>query len=134
MKRKRNSIYFIKAGEFCKIGYSQNPKKRLTNIRVSCPYDAILHFEFELPQFYANRRAKNIERMLHELFKDKYFRGEWFRLDEQDIDKAKKWFEKELQDEMKNSISIIRHCAYRRRKKAKEKTKLEFEKAFEVEE
>lgn len=82
-KKLSGWIYIITTDEFypvCKIGYSlRPPRSRLQGIQVSLPFDAYILHEFKVDE------AKKTESRLHETFKSKNLRGEWFRLEEGDF-------------------------------------------------
>lgn len=68
-----------------KIGVAKNPHHRLSELQVSCPFDLVI--------FYKRGRVKreqafNYERSLHALFRDKHQRGEWFRLEQADLQRV----------------------------------------------
>jgi hypothetical protein len=67
-------IYFLRAGDFIKIGQSIKWRRRLSNICVASPLDVVpLHVEMAEP---------SRERRLHERFKNLHHRGEWFRAEQ----------------------------------------------------
>lgn len=68
-----------------KIGIAKNPHRRLAAIQTSCPFDLVI--------FYKRRRVRrelavNEERFFHAFFRDKHCRGEWFRLDQADLQRV----------------------------------------------
>jgi hypothetical protein len=86
-KRFPNSCIYIiriKNTNYYKIGVSQNYKRRLRDIESSMP------FTIELITIKKVKDAYNIETTLHDTFKQKYIKSEWFNLNELDIKKAKK--------------------------------------------
>lgn len=70
----RGVIYFIRCGDFVKIGYAKNPKQRLAALQVGNPHDLELIGTLPL--------APGRELMLHHLLQDHHHRGEWFRWNE----------------------------------------------------
>ena len=64
-------IYFIRGGDFLKIGYSINPLSRLSSIQTACP------FELELLAHFPGTLQDEIAIM--SLFARYHIRGEWFR-------------------------------------------------------
>lgn len=74
-------VYVISArnSNFYKIGYAKNFNQRLSNIQSGCPYDLHLTHCSHAPNY------KEVEKYLHEYFKDNNVRGEWFSFDEDDI-------------------------------------------------
>lgn len=78
-KKVSDGIYIMKCNEFYKIGMSSDIKKRLNSIQSSNPYPVSLEF---------NKKTSNslsIEKQLHEIYKHKNIRGEWFKLVDNDI-------------------------------------------------
>lgn len=63
-----------------KVGFSKNPQLRAVAHQGSLPFDAVICIGYFVP----NMRQE--EAALHEAFKAKRMRGEWFRLEEADID------------------------------------------------
>jgi len=88
-KRKNNGCGYIYIMKLCKtkyfkIGYSINVSTRLSQIRTSCcPFDVDLIFK----KYFTN--ASDVESALHESFKHKRFKKEWFTLSKDDIKKIK---------------------------------------------
>lgn len=74
-------VYLIKATDsnYCKIGISINPKRRLYTIDQTVPFDV------ELIHTMPVRSMKQCEDSWHYIFKKKRMKGEWFILDEDDI-------------------------------------------------
>lgn len=68
---KNMSVYFVKCGNFVKVGASHNPKKRLKTISVFNPYDV------ELLKVDTSKTEKE----WHDLLKEYHHKGEWFRYD-----------------------------------------------------
>lgn len=71
-------IYLMKnlRNRHVKIGYSQDPKHRETTLQSQEP-------EIELIHFWPGNLKK--ERLLHEKYKDRRLRGEWFKLSTRDV-------------------------------------------------
>lgn len=63
-------IYFMRAGEFVKIGRSKQWKLRMREMQTGSPYTIV-------PLLVIVADAKT-ERELHRRFKADHFRGEWF--------------------------------------------------------
>jgi Meiotically up-regulated gene 113 len=67
---------------FFKIGIAKNPHRRLTDLQVSCPFDLVVFYK----RRYATRElAFREESRLHGFFRKKHRRGEWFQLDQTDM-------------------------------------------------
>lgn len=64
-------VYFLRCGDFVKIGYSENPKRRLLHLQTATPYD------FEL--IGAHKGSREQEQYLHKTFAHLRHRHEWFR-------------------------------------------------------
>ena len=78
------TVYVIKSkSNTYKIGFSANPKKRLMAIRSS-------NCDVRMISIY-NGTIKD-ERALHEMFKSKRIRGEWFILDNEDLSIIDRYF------------------------------------------
>lgn len=78
IKNIETYIYIISdlQNKIHKIGQSKNPKKRLQSIKTSNPY-------VQLHQAWKGVFAEEAE--LHQAFKNKNIKGEWFALDDNDI-------------------------------------------------
>jgi len=79
MNDEKGYVYFIADdsanAEYVKIGFSKNPKKRLSDLQVANPKELVLIGMIELDQVG--------EKMIHKYLKentDAYVRGEWFKL------------------------------------------------------
>jgi hypothetical protein len=70
MKAKAGKIYFIRCGEFVKIGFATDVPTRFSGIKTSTPH------ELELLGTVPGDRST--ERAFHERFKRHHHRGEWF--------------------------------------------------------
>lgn len=82
-KKQQTNIYVMKdnhTGHY-KIGRSKNPVKReATLLSQKSSIELLFFFEGTINQ----------EKMLHEIFQDKWVRGEWFELTEEDLQSIKK--------------------------------------------
>ena len=67
-------IYFLKANDRIKIGYSHDPSDRIPSIQTSSPYELEVLLIIETNQ--------DEERELHARFRDLRRSGEWFQFDE----------------------------------------------------
>jgi hypothetical protein len=63
-------VYFLKSGDFVKIGVTANLEQRMRDHAISNPNIELM---FTIPFDERNEKA------LHELFKDRRHKGEWFR-------------------------------------------------------
>ena len=72
----KNKLYFIKSGNYVKIGYTRSIKDRLNQLQSGNPNELKLIFLLD--------DAKDLEIPLHKFFKgkNKHQRGEWFIYDE----------------------------------------------------
>ena len=66
----RSVVYFIRDGEFVKIGYSDNPKRRMSDLQMANPRK--LEFLGSFPGGEAD------EQRLHMVFEQFHIRNEWF--------------------------------------------------------
>jgi len=65
-------IYFLRAGEFVKIGQSSRWKSRMATMQTGSPYTIVpLLVLIDEP---------GLERKLHKRFRADHFRGEWFHM------------------------------------------------------
>lgn len=77
-KKKPNGYLYvlnIENTSHYKIGVSSNPKRRISDIRSSCPYNIDILFL----EFYSH--VYELEGMIHEELKNNEMRHEWFDLD-----------------------------------------------------
>jgi len=76
---KKCYIYFIRCGKPggpIKIGMSHNVERRLLSLQTSNPYKLTLIVKI---QFDSKKQTEKIEKWLHNRFKRKHLRGEWFK-------------------------------------------------------
>lgn len=73
-------IYLIRLLDWYKIGRSKDVSKRLTTMSIKLPFDLDLIHTFPAEDMYEG------EFHLHMRFADKRGRGEWFRLDDSDVE------------------------------------------------
>lgn len=71
--------YVIKTDAYYKIGCTTNIAQRIQSLKNGCPTEITLLFTID----------KNVETELHRMFASKRIRGEWFALDDNDIDSIK---------------------------------------------
>lgn len=83
LSEKNGFIYLMvdNRNGYIKIGYSKNPKKREKTLQSEVPDITMI--------FAKNNCSIMDERKLHDLFKDFRIRGEWFKLNKNDINKIK---------------------------------------------
>lgn len=72
-------IYVLKVGDMYKIGKSVSPRGRIGTLKTACP------FEIEVFAVYKTIDLHRTEKMLHDVFSEKRIRGEWFKLDKEDL-------------------------------------------------
>ena len=72
-------VFKLKGYDYYKIGITINVKKRLKDI------DRINPFGVEYIKSYETLYDKGVEGNLHNHFKDKWIKGEWFELTEDDV-------------------------------------------------
>ncbi len=83
-KRKDKCFVYLMidtTNNYHKIGISNKPKYREKTLQSEKPTIEMLAFK----EFPSRVIAKSIEKALHETFRHKNIRGEWFDLDESDI-------------------------------------------------
>jgi len=66
-------VYFAQSGDFIKIGWSRDPKRRVAQLGTACPLPIALRLIVS--------GSKEDERHFHALFVHLRERGEWFRAD-----------------------------------------------------
>lgn len=70
-------VYLLGCGDYYKIGYSKNIQSRVSSIRTSNPFQVDLLATYECK----DGRYLNLEKRLHEKFKDSKHKLEWFKKD-----------------------------------------------------
>jgi hypothetical protein len=70
-------VYLLGCGDYYKIGYSKNIQSRLSSIRTSNPFQVDLLATYEC----TDGRYSDLEKLLHEKFKDSKHKLEWFNKD-----------------------------------------------------
>lgn len=63
-----------------KVGMGRNPDVRVQAHQTSLPFDAVICIAYYAPSMRQEESA------LHQAFQDKRVRGEWFRLNDEDLD------------------------------------------------
>jgi len=80
-KRPRAYIYVIAAGnDVYKIGYAIDPSSRLLEIQIGSPVELRIVMSFQV------KNGPQVESDLHNYFRIKHVRGEWFRLNSDDLE------------------------------------------------
>lgn len=74
-------IYIIYSEYGCKIGYTKSPLERIEQIKQGLPSQKCFFVGL-----YQNEKALIYEKRLHRIFKAQRIGGEWFILDDEDID------------------------------------------------
>lgn len=82
LHRKHKYLYVVQTGDYFKIGVASDMDSRLTTLQVGSPFDIKIRFADR------HRNAKELERALKDYYtnKGKHLRGEWFKLEETDLD------------------------------------------------
>lgn len=81
--RSKKSVYLFKANDCYKIGIASSIEKRIAALQTGNPYKVACIFHAYHPN------AHSIESSLHMVFKHKKAHGEWFLLNEEDIEFCK---------------------------------------------
>ncbi len=68
--KSRTFVYFVRSGEFIKIGQSKTWKARVMNMQVGSPHTIIV--------LLVLMADTGLEARLHTQFRNDHFRGEWF--------------------------------------------------------
>jgi hypothetical protein len=66
-----DDLYFIRAGDFVKIGRARDVRQRASAIRCACP--------LEIEEIIIHQGRGDEERLLHRSFRGDHVRGEWFK-------------------------------------------------------
>lgn len=79
-RRTNGFIYILQAGPYFKIGIAQNVDARIKQLATLPPFDLVLVHTIETEDMYS------LESGLHSRFEAKRKNGEWFELDEEDVE------------------------------------------------
>lgn len=81
-------VYALSSDDFkyIKVGITISPKQRFLNIQSGCPFVLSLWLAIRTPN------AKQIEQFLHNKLTPFNLRGEWFSLDDQNLDELMSFF------------------------------------------
>ncbi len=82
----RNCIYFVECNGVFKIGTTSDIKSRLSTMQTSNPAPIRLVHTIPIPILYNHGE---VEKALHTIFENAYVRGEWYSINEQDIERIK---------------------------------------------
>jgi hypothetical protein len=88
------SIYLVKCNDFYKIGITYNVETRISCLGVGNPYPLELIYSKKL------HTAEQVESFLHNKYKEKNIKGEWFLLNEVDIEEIKNFVETSWENEL----------------------------------
>ena len=89
-REKRECVYLFRMGNAYKIGRTRDLEKRMSELDTpKLPYEIELVYVIYLNDF---ETGAAIEARLHQRFRDKRLRGEWFNLSPDDIDQLKAEF------------------------------------------
>jgi Meiotically up-regulated gene 113 len=78
-------VYLVKCGEYYKIGRSSNIDRRMEQLAIQLPHKP------EVIHVIATATPPELEQFFHRNFSDKRLNGEWFSLDEHDLQKFAHW-------------------------------------------
>lgn len=85
LDRKRQRTKYVKIGRT-----KRKPKERLQDLQTGCPFELQLRMYMVLTL----HESKVFEKFIHDhFFNDKYVRGEWYELTEDDIQYLIQWLE-----------------------------------------
>ena len=98
---KNGYIYLIHSKHGTKIGRSKRPINRISQLQTQMP------FRFKYAENTLVKDYCKIETLLHKVFANKRLNGEWFNLEEEDINKARdilKGYDYSFDLSIKNSL------------------------------
>lgn len=73
------SVYFVKGGDYVKIGKAKDVEQRVRDLQVASPKKLKILYVIQVPESRVNEE----ERRHHEKFKHLKASGEWFRYDDE---------------------------------------------------
>lgn len=80
-KRYWGYVYLMRINdEYCKIGYARDVRERAAALQTGTPY------KIETLHMIASHYAPRLEALIQNNFAEKWITGEWFNLDQSDID------------------------------------------------
>jgi hypothetical protein len=82
-KANRGNVYLLRAGPYYKIGVSTQVDERIKQLSTLPPFDIELLHTLPTDDMY------KLEKQLHERYADKRKNGEWFELDQDDVEYIK---------------------------------------------
>jgi hypothetical protein len=77
-------VYLLRSGDYYKIGYAKNTHSRVALLEPKLPLESEIICEIRTGD------VRDLERSLHEDFKEKRVRGEWFMLNDEDVEFIKR--------------------------------------------
>lgn len=84
-EKKSGYIYLIKSKNLYKIGRAKYPKSRFKTYKTENPFRTEVIFQKEVDDYIG------VEAELLKKFQDKKYRGEWFKLNQEDVDLIKEF-------------------------------------------
>jgi hypothetical protein len=78
-KEKKGYVYFLKSEHGWKIGQTNSLQRRFKEIKTLLPFELNLEYTIKTSDYV------ELEKKLHNFFKDKRINGEWFLLNDDDI-------------------------------------------------
>lgn len=102
---KEGWLYIFEAGGYFKIGISADPSKRMKELQTGSPAKLRTVFTVKLDN------VKTVEHQLHRTFATKRVVGEWFTLDEADIQTAIEMCQKSFDVPEPSPVISRKHCA-----------------------
>ncbi len=93
---KQPGIYFIRCGNFIKIGHTEAVSNRLSQIRMATPYDVELMGIIQTP---LRRDRLKIESEWHQTWAQLHHRGEWFHKTDELVEAINQEMERKSHDQ-----------------------------------